>query len=256
VTEVFDNVTFSFIKLQRLEMALEDIREGQPVTDGRARTLRRLATELDATAAPMLVRHLGSGHDVVSQWARALLLQIAAPGQLGRDRTRQVIRRGAASPALDALTRRRCRELLAATAPGESAPSAPRDEHTTAATRAARDDSLRQLAGCLDTRAEVARAADLLLRQLDDEELLSFVDAFADGAPRRAATLLEELSLRDDIDGRLRSELRRLAAPLGATHPPAVVATRPTVRVGHHPDGRTVIVASVQRDTQRPPRHR
>lgn len=74
--------------------------------------------------------------------------------------------------------------------------------------------SAAQLAAHLETRADIASAADLLVHELDADDLLNVVEAMADAAPARTTSLVDELSARLDLDGAVRSELRRIVAPL------------------------------------------
>lgn len=85
--------------------------------------------------------------------------------------------------------------------------------------------SAAQLAAHLETRADIASAADLLVHELDPDDLLNVVEAMADAAPARTTSLVDELSARLDLDGAVRSELRRIAAPL-AMDPPAASGDR------------------------------
>jgi tetratricopeptide (TPR) repeat protein len=240
------NISYSFVKLQRLELGFDGLCDGTPGRAGHERTLRRLVDQLGATAIPLLLRRLCAANDDEAGWAARLL------GQLGeRDDTRprvtEELRALAQRGEVSALARCRAAALLADIA-GEIL-----DHH--AAPAALRDHSLRELARRLDTAAEVARAADLLAGQLEDHELLDFVDDFAASEPRRAAALLEELLARDDVEEPTRSELRRLRAPLPRPDAPARMPGA-YAYVGAADDGRVAVVAAVRRPGSRPARYR
>jgi len=109
--------------------------------------------------------------------------------------------------------------------------------------------SAAQLAAHLETRADIASAADLLVHELDADDLVSIVEAMADAAPARTASLVAELSARLDLDAAIRSELRRIIAPLALTGAAADRSPRATGRPAmlallEDDDGRRVVVVS------------
>ncbi|RMH42731.1 MAG: hypothetical protein D6689_07275 [Deltaproteobacteria bacterium] len=232
-------VTFSLAKLQRLRASFDDLRAGRPAHPGQERACARIAAALGATAIPLLVRELASADDGRAAWAAHLLAHVAAAG--ARDRVIAALR----EPPNAA--RDRARDLL-----GEI--------HGTAhdATEADRARSLRRLAACLDTPAEIARAADLITHQMPPADLLDFVDEFAGDQPARAAALVDELYVRDDIDDRTRSELRLLRAALPADHGAARRSppVRTVARTARAADGRCAAIATARRRGTRPPRFR
>jgi tetratricopeptide (TPR) repeat protein len=246
-----DNLTFSLVKLQRLGASFDSLRDGRPASRAVERQALRLAGDLGATAVPMLLRSLAAPDDARSRWAYALLLVLAGNDACG-DRVIESIRAHADRPGAPGALRSRATALLAELG-GE-----PHDCAASEDPSALRDQSLRELAACLDTPAEVARAADLLVHQLDDDELLNFIDEFAMSESRRAAAVIDELLVRDDIEERTRSELRRLRAPLSEPTPADRVSApaRPTVRIARHPDGREIVVVSARRASARPVRYR
>jgi tetratricopeptide (TPR) repeat protein len=248
-----DALTHSFIALQRLAAGFDLLRQGQPLRRGHERTQRRLATRLGATAVPLLIRQIASPIDAVSEWARDLLSCIAARNDLCSDRVVRELTARVRSDDLSAEARTRIGRLLAQL--GASVATACQ----TADTNALRDHSLRELAGCLSSPGEVARAADLLAGQLDDNELLEFVDEFVSHEPGRGVGLVDELLVRDDVHERTRSELRRVRAQVQAPGPRPIEQAHPhraLVRLGSHRDGRELVFASVRRAGSRPIRHR
>jgi hypothetical protein len=243
------NLTFSFIKLQRLAASFDELCDGSAEATGQRgaeRTLVRLVRELGTTAVPLLVRKLGSPRADAARWAGTLLGQLADDAG-ARDRVLDAVRACATASGSNDRERARAQALLADL-----------DGEGVAGNTAVRDRSLRELARCLESPAEVARAADLLLPQLAADEPLEVLDAFGTSEADRAAALLDELLVRDDLDERTRSELRRLRAPLRVERRPAPTATRarPAVQVAVHPDGRELVVAIARRGAARPPRYR
>jgi tetratricopeptide (TPR) repeat protein len=107
--------------------------------------------------------------------------------------------------------------------------------------------SLERFATQLDTAADVASAADLLLSRMEPEEIIEFVESFAEASPDGARRLADELCARVDLDIAARSELVRVAAPLRLTCPPPIARPlgRPAMLVGlRHGDGRIVVAVA------------
>lgn len=242
------DLSFSFVKLQRIRGGFERVARRQPVEGERA--LRRLARELGATVVPLLLRYLVSPDERAGDWA-VTLLESVCELEDRRPRVARDVRALLARPDVGDRARVRCMRLLHAI-DAELPDVCEVDD-----LGALRDHSLRELASCLDSAAEIARAADLLVTQLEDEDLLDFVDDFADGEPARAAALLDELLVRANLDEVMRAELRRVRAPLPA---PAALAAEPTdrpeIHCGRHPDGREVVVVVARRPRSRPARYR
>jgi len=205
------------------------------------RALLRVAGALGPVAVPTCLRQLRSADPAARQWARSLLAAIAAVAADHRDRvvrgTRELLTGDAGDEAkVDALG------LLAEL--GEtSAPTRFSDPE------AIQRRSVSQLAAHLGSPAEIASAADLLLAQLPDDELLEIVDSLADTAPAGAARLVDELVVRVDVDAGLRSELRRIGAALATPVGDAPLVLdepgRPSLlALLRAPDGRAVVVVA------------
>src|SRR5690606_6899148 len=112
---------------------------------------------------------------------------------------------------------------------------------------AARRRSLAELAGCLTSPAEVARATDHLLTSFDLDELEAFVGELAQLEPGPASLLIEELLIRDDVAEPSRRTLRDVAAICGGRRGLArAPATRhpPSIWLGKHEDGRRILVVA------------
>ncbi len=209
--------------------------------------------ELGCTALPMLLRKLSHADESVSTWA-GTLIELIASAPSARDRVVRDLRDLANQPNAAPALRARASAVLAEL--GAVEPPQPTNEVDALALR---DRSLRELASCLDSAAEIARAADLLVHQLEEDELLGFLDEFATGEPRRAAALLDEILVRDDVDERTRSELRRLRAPLRQTERQTTHVrrrARPLVRIARHDDGRELVLCVLRRPQVRPVRYR
>jgi len=245
-----ETLTGSFVKLQRIVASFDDLRAGAALSFARERTLRRIALELGATVVPTLMRQLGDPSEAAADWA-ARLVEALADDPSHRPRIRESLRSllSAGNAAED--TRMRALGILAQFG-GEAPAELDADDMS-----ALRDRSLRELARCLDTRAEVARAADLFRSQLDDDELVEFVEEFSESQPDRAAALIDELLVRGDLGEVGRGELRRLRAPLPEPDDlRGADIERTRAAVGAHPDGRVLVVAWLRRPDRRPSRHR
>ena len=76
------------------------------------------------------------------------------------------------------------------------------------------------LAAQLETPADVASAADLMMRQLDDSELQQMIEVLVEVAPPAAQRLARELAARLDLPGDRRDRIGAAVASLGP-HAPA-----------------------------------
>jgi Flp pilus assembly protein TadD len=237
-------VSTSFVKLVRLGASFTEIEARGRLPVAHERTVRRLVVELGATAVPALVRQLCGGRVTSAGWAAALLEELAERPDGPRLRVAAALRAAAAEATVNEPARMRVLSLLARI--GVELPATV----TIPNLFTLRDRSLRELASSLDSAAEVARAADLLVTQLDDDDLLDFCDDFVTREPASAAALLDEMLGRDDVGEQTRGELRRLRAPLAVgprSHAGRGPGGRPMVQGGRHRDGRHVLVAVTPR---------
>ena len=250
------HISFSLVKLHRLRAGFDELSDGRPIHRSRERTLLRLARQLGATAIPTCARELQSLDEDRSRWAYAVLGAIATVD--GCDgRVVAALRDVADADATSDVAKLRALALL--TELGIPTPASPH-LHDPAAARAR---SLRDLAGCLGSPSEVARAGDLLVEQLAPGELCEFIGDLSEAQAAEAAALAVELLLRDDLDERTLGEIRRLSAPLLCNRElEARVRAKPRVprsccaAVGRHQDGRVVVIARARRAGSRPPRWR
>jgi hypothetical protein len=190
------------------------------------------------SAIPLLCRELGGRCDRRRGIARQLVRAVDAEH---RDRLIDALHAVARGPACDAGKAAALGALAElGIEPATASFADPRDVQRRSAA---------QLAAHLETRADVASAADLLVHELDTDDLINVVEAMADAAPARTTQLVAELSARLDLDGAVRSELRRIVAPLaidgaaggrspGSTGRPAVLALL------EDGDGRRVVLVS------------
>jgi len=254
--DVAGSISSSWAGLHRLRASFTAAR-----TRADERTLRELARTLGATAVPLCVRELAGGAER-RVWAIELLREIA---EVAGDRVRAALRTVAgtdpvaAGPALDDDTKLVVLALLAEL--GDDTATArfadPERVHR---------QSLARFANQLDTAADVASAAELLISRLSADEILQFIEAFAETSPDGARRLSDELCARIDLDVTARGELARVTAALRIPRPPArersIAAApepaprralgRPALLVGlRHADGRTV-VAVVRRAPRGP----
>jgi hypothetical protein len=248
------NLTTSFVKLRRLAVSFDRLRDGKPTEPAEERAILRVTRQLGATALRLLERELGSPHEERARWAHALLAHTARNQELcariASDLRRLVGGGGAADLAkLRALT---LLAELGADLPGEAQLADP---------DAARRRSLRELALCLATPAEIARAADHLLEELAFDDILDLFDDLAGSEPTSALLLIDELLVRDELDEACRRELRQrraTASQSAAPLAPRATARRaaPRTRFARHSDGRRILLASGRQLGSRPPRMR
>ncbi len=246
-----DNISFSLIKLQRLAASFEMLRGPRPASASHERTMLRIAAQLGDSAVGLCARKLGSApDDDAAHWAYSLLAHIAGEPER-RPRVVAALRELASRS--DGVDSRKVLALALLTELGEALPSI--HLHDLASTH---EESLRDLARCLDTPAAVARAANLLLERLDGEDLIELIESMTVAEPRRAATVIDEILLHDQLEPWIGDELKRLRAPLGAGLSPVAAAGEPPVElaIGHSPSGAVLLVASQRRRGARPPRKR
>ncbi len=209
----------------------------------------RIAAQLGATAVGLCARKLECASEGQAHWAYTLLDAIARDDG-ARPRVVSALR--AIAETSTVTDDRKVLALALLTELGETLPTIHLQDLD-----GAHEQSMRELARCLVSPATVARAVDLLLTRLDVDELISLLESMSTTDCQRAATILDEVLLRDDISGACRDELRRLRAPL-----PAASRARPSSRtktellLGDGPSGATIIIAVRRRRGSRPLRKR
>lgn len=227
-----EGISGSWAGLHRLRASFDG-----PRTRSEERVLLDEARVLGATAVPLCARELAATTSSDRRtWAVTLLRTLA---ETAGDRVRAALREVAAGAATDDA------KLAALGLLAELG-----DETTTASFAdpdRIHQQSLLRFATQLDTAADVASAADLLVSRLEPEEIIEFIESFAEASPDGARRLADELCARVDLDVSARSELVRVAAPLRLTCPPPVARPlgRPALLVGlRHHDGRIVIAVA------------
>jgi tetratricopeptide (TPR) repeat protein len=237
-------LSFSLAKLRRLHASFTDLEAGRPVAALMDRGARRLAAELGTTAMPLLLRELTGDDDDRRRWAHLLLADLAALPELAH---RLIAELRALVGRAELPDAGKLRAIALMTELGARPPelTSLRDPD------AARRRSLAELAACLTSPAEVARATDHLLGEMPPEDLEGFVGDLVRAEPAPAALLIEELLVRDDVAERTRRALRDLRAASGVRPPLARLAAsrrRPAATLGRHPDGRRILVVALRSD--------
>ncbi len=213
--------------------------------------------ELGRTAIPLCLRGLRSENEAVAAWAYSLLLHLAQSSPEVHPRVVET-----ANDLAEADTTPDNRKVLALALLTELEADLPPVELSDLG--ATRERSLHDLAACLDSPAEVARAAHLLLSRLRESEVVELVDELAEAEPGQAEALIDELLVRDDVSERCIAELRQIRAPLiedpTQAAPHAVDRPAPRARtsfwLGRTANGSTVLVAARRRPGSRPVRRR
>ncbi len=183
-----------------------------------ALAVERMVVRLGVTCVPLLGRELCARDRRRRDAARAALAQLAVRDDT-RGRVIAELQRIAASDATD--DGKLCAlgvlaELGERAAASFSDPSGIQRRSALA------------LAAELDTAADVAAAADMMVRQLADGELVQLLDVMAGAAPVAAHRLASELCARLDVAAELRERIAEVAL---ADEPPAATplrAPRPT----------------------------
>jgi tetratricopeptide (TPR) repeat protein len=248
-------ISEAFPKLRRLSLSFDDLSGGRPRSRSVEQAALEVATGLGATALPLCLRHFAGGDEDRAAWAHAILFHIArdpaVQGRLAAGLDRAVRRAGAGERAVA-----RGAALLAELG------AEPADGGDAAGGEAALRRSSRELALCLGTPADVARAGEHLLAELSPEQLVELFDDLLAAEPGSALILLDELLVRDGLDEECRHELRQRRAAARQLAP----AARPlrwrrrsrdqlSCRAASHPDGRRILLVTDRR-RGRPPRQR
>lgn len=226
------SISGSWAGLHRLRASFDG-----PRTRSEERVLLEEARDLGATAVPLCARELAAATTAERRaWAVALLRALA---ETSGDRVCAALRALAGGTAGD--DAKLAALGLLAELGDETATASFADPDLI------HQKSLERFATQLDTPADVASAADLLMSRLEPEDIIEFIESFADASPDGARRLADELCARVDLDFAARSELVRVAAPLRLTCPPPVARPlgRPAMLVGlRHGDGRIVVAVA------------
>jgi len=251
------NLSFSFTKLRALTDGFDSVRSDGGLPPAGERAALDMVAQVGKAAIPLCSRHLLAEDDSEATWAYSLLLHLARSSEEARPRVIASLRHLAESDATHDT-----RKVLALALLTELDAALPDVELRDLG--ATRERSLHELAQCLDTPAEIARAAHLLLMRLREEEVLELIDELADAEPRHAELLIDELLIRDDVAERCMTELRQIRAQLAeaprraADRPRAGLCSRAKTPywLGHTDNGNKVVVAARRRRGSRPARQR
>lgn len=249
-------VSTSFLKLRRLIVGFEHVAGGRPLDGREERALTRVARQLAGTALRLLLAELGSSDDRRASLAHALLAEVGRE-RAPRERLIRDLYATVRAPAAPDRAKLRAIALLAeldAELPAEAELADP---------DAARRRSMRELADCLGSPAEVARAADHLLGELPFDDILDLFDDLVVCEPAAALALAGELLVRDELDESCRHELRQRRAAAHQAGPVVPARTRARrrapaarARLARHPDGRRILLACARQPGSHPPRRR
>ncbi len=227
----------AFVDLRRLA----DWFASLPSQPHRGLSIERIVVRLGATCVPLLGRELGATHAKRREAARLALAQLAAHPS-ARPRVIAELRRIAASDVSD--DGKVCALGLLAEL-GERV--AARFSDAPAIQRR----SAIALASQLDNAADVAAAADMMIQQLPEDEIVHLVDVMVGASSGAAYHLAVELCARLDLATETRDRIADLAlgglAPLPVTSAAGSGsrAPRPThCAVLADATGRAVVVAS------------
>jgi len=200
--------------------------------------IERLLKRLGVTAVPLLGRQLSSTDARRREAARDALEALAALGETARGRVTaelQAITSGAVPDEAKVVALGLLSEL------GEHADARFADPARI------RERSAIALAAHLETAADVAGAADLMLQQLEPGDMIEMLEVMAISAPAAAHRLASELTLRLDAPAAAREGLCTLVARLasGPVRQASALRDRPTqVAVLVDAAARLVVIAS------------
>lgn len=208
---------------------------------GRSRSpshIERLLKRLGVTAVPFLGRQLSSSDARRREVARDALEALAGLGEAERGRVAaelQAITSGAVPDEAKVVALGLLSEL------GEHADARFADPERI------RERSAIALAAHLETAADVAGAADLMIQQLEPDDMLEMLEVMAASAPDAARRLATELTLRLDAPASARERLCTLVARVPSAPVRQAQAARdrlPQVAVLVDAAARLVVIAS------------
>jgi len=192
--------------------------------------IERLVTRLGATAIPLLGRELRSVDPRRREAARDALETLAQPGGAARDRV---------TAELHAITHGAVADEAKVVALGLLSELGEHADVRFADPSAIRVRSAIALATQLETAADLAGAADLMVHQLEAADMLQMLEVMADAAPAAAHRLAGELTLRLDVAGELRDRIALVIAAIAPRLAPEP-ATAPSPRIA--PTGLAVVL--------------
>jgi tetratricopeptide (TPR) repeat protein len=223
----------AFADLRRLADALSAL-ETRTLKAAALRVIDQLTAKLDRLAVPLLVRTLRDGSPVSREAARDALAKLAT--KPARDRVLEALRTLIAEPASDEVKVCALGLLAELGAPDTATFSDP---------AAIQRRSALALAAQLETPSEIANAADMMVRGLDDRSVVQMLEVLLEVAPPAAHRLAGELALRLDLDRDQRAKLAAVVSASSIELPPISERVRPThVAVLVDAAARIVVVAT------------
>jgi tetratricopeptide (TPR) repeat protein len=248
-------ISFTFFELRQLMASFEEHVEGTARSAQHKDAIYHLVDHIGGLAVPTLLRQLfvGSGS---AHWATELLIRLA-DSDARCQRIANLLLSDLQTGTLPESCRFAVAELL-----GYLDEPVPWPEFVSAEDSA--QHSLCDLASCIDSPAELARAADTLLADLPVSEVVEFVEDFACQEPGIALLLIDELLVRDSLGERTRASLRQLAASAALesrsislpTMPLKAASSRPGLRLAKHASGRSALIAYASSAAHGPRRYR
>lgn len=248
-------ISFTFFELRQLMASFEEHVEGSPRSLEHKSAIYQLVDHIGALAVPTLLRQLFVDSSS-AQWATELLIRLADSEARCRRITKALL------VELQATALREDCKFAVAELLGYLGEPVPWPEFVSAEDSA--QHSLCDLATCIDSPAELARAADTLLADLPITEVVEFVEDFASQEPSIALLLIDELLVRDSLTERTRASLRELGASASLecrsislpTKPLQTASSRPGLRLAKHASGRSALIAYASGQAHGPRRYR
>jgi tetratricopeptide (TPR) repeat protein len=198
--------------------------------------IERVVKRLGVVAIPLLGRELRSADPRRRETARDVLEMLAMHDPAARARVTtelHAITGGAGADEAKVVALGLLSELGEATHVRFADPSAIRTRSAIA------------LAAHLETAADLAGAADLMMRQLAAGDIVQMLEVMADAAPGAAHRLAAELELRLDVPSSLRDRITQLIATIAPAHVPEAIPDEPTRAAVLVDDAaRAVVIAS------------
>ena len=232
----------SFTLLQRLSGSFA---QADRLNASHRRSAIRWARALGSTAVPLCARELEADDESRASWAFTLLLELSDAGL--RERVCEAMRKVAAGAASD---RAKLRALAMLADLGEESVDA-----RLADPQAARAESMKKLANSLSTQVEIAQAASMIVAQLPEEDLVSFMRDLIDVDSPGGCALTSELLIREDIDPGVRAQLEPLLTDAAPKKLPKPRSKRRSL-VARHTDGHALLISWARRRKTDPPRYR
>lgn len=199
--------------------------------------IERLVQRLGATAIPLLCRELRGTDPRRRDAARDALEALAERDAAARARV---------TAELHAITEGAAPDDAKVVALGLLSELGERVDVQFADPTAIRTRSAIALASHLETAADLASAADLMVHQLEGPDILQMLEAMADAAPDAAHRLATELALRLDLADDVRDRILLFAATIGPGRdaPPGPSSERTYTAVLVDAAARLVVIAS------------